>query len=107
MDLPPFTREAVLECPAVTEELRRHLGSRPRFRYRLGPSDDWSMTMLRPDLSRAAEALDRVRRAPPKFAAFNDEFSGVATDVERQVSAQLQNLLEALFPVPSQFERRS
>ena len=102
-----FSRQTVLGCPAVTAELRRQLGSRPRFRYRLGDSADWSMTMLRPEPRRAAADLDRVRRAPPRFAAFNDEFSGSRPELARQVASQLRELLEALFPRPSQFERRS
>ena len=107
VDLPPFSRKAVLGCPSVTEELRRRLGSRPRFRHRLGASSDWSMTMLRPDPLRVAADLNRVRSAPPKFPAFDNEFSGVAADVERLVSLELQELLAALFPLPSQFERSS
>ena len=103
-DLVTFSRQTVLGCPSVTDELRRQLGSRPRFRYRLGSSGDWSMTMLRPEPRRAAADLDRVRRAPTKFAAFNNEFSGGPPDVIGQVSAQLQELLQALFPLPSQFE---
>ena len=103
-DTPLFSRQTVLECPSVVGELRRQLGSRPRFRYRLGDNSDWSMTMLRPDPQRAADDLDRVRRAPPKFAAFNNEFSGGPSDVTGQVSVLLQELLQALFPLPSRFE---
>ena len=103
--LTTFSRQTVLGCPSVVAELRRQLGSRPRFRYRLGDSADWSMTMLRPEPSRAAADLDRVRRAPPRFAAFNDEFNGDRPELARQVASQLKELLEALFPRPSQFER--
>ncbi|KAF0297341.1 Exopolysaccharide phosphotransferase [Amphibalanus amphitrite] len=100
-----LSRELVLGCAPVTDELRGRLGARPRFQYRLGPREHWSMTILGTDADRAARHLDLVRRDPPRFSAFNNAFSGADEDMARRVSRLLKDLLQALFGRPSQFER--
>ena len=100
-----FSREAVLGCRPIADELCRRLGSRPLSRYRLGSRSDWITRRVPPHPARAAQLLDSVRRAPPKFTVLNNMFAGATADSVRQVSRLLKDLLEALFPRPSRFER--
>ena len=104
-DQPSFSKGVVLGCPEVTTELQQQLGTRPRFYYRLGPRQHWSMTMLRKNVDHNAANLNKVRRNPPRFPAFNNEFAGADANTVREVAELLQDLLKALFPKPSQFER--
>ena len=61
--------------------------------------------MLRKNVDHNAANLNKVRRNPPRFPAFNNEFAGADANTVREVAELLQDLLKALFPKPSQFER--
>ena len=100
-----FPREEVLGCRPIAEELVRALGSRPGFRYRLGDRRHWATVHVPPEPGRAAVLLDRVRRNTPKFITLNNRFTGAPADSVQRVARLLQDLLKALFPRPSQFER--
>ncbi|KAF0290361.1 Exopolysaccharide phosphotransferase [Amphibalanus amphitrite] len=102
-----FSRELVLGCAPATHQLRQLVGTRPRFRYRLGPREHWRMTTLRPDPYVAAGDLCKAVRDPPRFSAFNNEFSGIDGSSALEVSRELQYILRALFNKPSQFEKNS
>ena len=101
-----LSRSALLACRPVLEELLGRLGGRHRFRYRLGRRADWSTKLLPPEPARAAAMLDQIRRSTPKFIVLNNKFAGAAADPVRQVSQLMQQLFQALFPRPSQFEWR-
>ncbi|KAL5007073.1 hypothetical protein ScPMuIL_015879 [Solemya velum] len=101
--MPQITRSLFLNCPAMTELVKRNF--KPKAKYRFTTLDDSDITfkMIKTNISTVVGQLDDIRKHTKKFICLNDNIDHNDNQA-KTVKAILQDFYESVFPLQSQFE---
>ncbi|XP_069620379.1 N-acetylglucosamine-1-phosphotransferase subunits alpha/beta isoform X2 [Ranitomeya imitator] len=102
-NLPPVTKQLVVNCKPVTDLIRKAYKDKNKYRFEIMGEEDIAFKMIRTNVSHVVGQLDDIRKNPRKFICLNDNINHNHKDAQT-VKAVLRDFYESMFPIPSQFE---
>ncbi|KAM4676644.1 N-acetylglucosamine-1-phosphotransferase subunits alpha/beta [Discoglossus pictus] len=102
-NLPPVTKQLVINCKPVTDLIRKTYKDKNKYRFEIMGEEDIAFKMIRTNVSHVVGQLDDIRKTPRKFICLNDNINHIHKDAQT-VKAVLRDFYESMFPIPSQFE---
>ncbi|XP_075712804.1 N-acetylglucosamine-1-phosphotransferase subunits alpha/beta isoform X2 [Rhinoderma darwinii] len=102
-NLPPVTKQLVINCKPVTDLIRKAYKDKNKYRFEIMGEEDIAFKMIRTNVSHVVGQLDDIRKNPRKFICLNDNIKHNHKDAQT-VKAVLRDFYESMFPIPSQFE---
>ncbi|XP_077289661.1 N-acetylglucosamine-1-phosphate transferase subunits alpha and beta isoform X2 [Arctopsyche grandis] len=103
-EMPTLTKKLISECPGLYGPLRGALGQHKPRAHPQSAANIATFAMLSSNITKAVIALDEIRRDTKKFVCINDNLDPGREAEGEIVRMVLQELYEALLPVPSQWE---
>eukprot|EP00033_Pygsuia_biforma_P004030 GCRY01004414.1.p1 GENE.GCRY01004414.1~~GCRY01004414.1.p1 ORF type:complete len:336 (+),score=114.69 GCRY01004414.1:185-1192(+) len=101
----PVSLAALAAAADVVDDLRATVTRRGKFRFQLKDLEEVGFMMVGNDPAGVVPPLDTMRKDRPKFICLNDNMDH--SDPNMQVAQALHDFYEALFPLPSSFEKAS
>ncbi|CAG0878998.1 unnamed protein product [Darwinula stevensoni] len=101
--LPTVSRNLILNCSPVVDQMLAKFGTKPRFKYQVMGDEEATFHMISSNVSLVVRQLDEMRRNPKKFICLNDDKDQDAKDVHL-IQALMRDFYESIHPIPSSFE---